>query len=51
MQVQSLQILEQENRSQSEELEKVVKRGEELLEKVQDVLGNIATHMIKSSID
>lgn len=38
LQVQSLQMLEEENRLESEKLEEVVKRGEELLEKIQGVL-------------
>lgn len=50
LQVQSLQMLEEENRLESEKLEDVVKRGEELLEKIQGVLSAIATHMIETRL-
>ncbi|CRK86916.1 CLUMA_CG000737, isoform A [Clunio marinus] len=50
LQVQSLQLLEEENRSESEKLEEVVKRGEEMLEKIQGVLSNIAQHMIETRL-
>lgn len=47
LQVQSLQMLEEENRLEAERLEEVVKKGEELLEKIQAVLSDIAKHMIQ----
>ncbi|CAG9809959.1 unnamed protein product [Chironomus riparius] len=47
LQVQSLQMLEEENRLEAERLEEVVKKGEELLEKIQTVLSDIAKHMIQ----
>lgn len=50
LQVQSLQMLEEENRIESEKLEDVVKRGEEMLEKIQSVLSNIAQHMIETRL-
>lgn len=50
LQVQSLQVLEEENRLESEKLEEVVKNGEELLEKIQAVLSNIAQHMIETRL-
>lgn len=50
LQVQSLQMLEEENRIESEKLEEVVKRGEELLGKIQAVLGDIAQHMIETRL-
>jgi mediator of RNA polymerase II transcription subunit 21 len=50
LQVQSLQMLEEENRSESEKLEEVVKRGEILLQRVQGVLSDIATHMIETGL-
>lgn len=43
-------MLDEENRLESEKLEEVVKRGEELLEKIQVVLGNIASHMIETRL-
>lgn len=43
-------MLEEENRLESEKLEAVVKRGEELLEKIQSVLSDIATHMIETRL-
>lgn len=43
-------MLEEENRMESEKLEEVVRRGELLLEKVQEVLSKIANHMVETSI-
>lgn len=43
-------MLEEENRLESEKLQEVVKSGEELLEKIQGVLSNIATHMIETRL-
>jgi len=40
-------MLEEENRLEAERLEEVVKKGEELLEKIQAVLSDIAKHMIQ----
>lgn len=51
LQVQSLQMLEEENRIESEKLEAEAKRGELLLEKVQEVLSNIATHLIETRLN
>lgn len=50
LQVQSLQMLEEDNRLESEKLETVVKRGEEMLDKIQTVLSDIATHMIETGL-
>lgn len=50
LQVQSLQMLEEDNRLESEKLELAVKRGEEMLEKIQTVLSDIATHMIETGL-
>ncbi len=47
LQVHSLQVLEEENRQESERLEEVVKRGEDLLEKIQAALSEIAKHKIQ----
>ncbi|KAG5672392.1 hypothetical protein PVAND_002523 [Polypedilum vanderplanki] len=46
LQVQSLQQLEEENRLESQRLEEIVKKGEDLLEKIQSVLADIANHQI-----
>lgn len=51
LQVQSLQILENENRKESEGLEEVVKKGEDLLEKIQAALSEIAKHMIDTRLN
>lgn len=51
LQVQSLQMLEEENRIESEKLEAEAKRGEILLEKVQGVLSDIATHLIETRLN
>lgn len=40
-------MLEEENRLEAERLEEVVKKGEELLEKIQAVLSDIAKNMIQ----
>lgn len=50
LQIQSLQILEEENKEQSEKLVEVVKRGEDLLGKIQSALGDIAQHMIETRL-
>lgn len=50
LQVQSLKMLEEENRIESEKLEEVVKRGEELLEKIQLSSRLIAQHMIETRL-
>lgn len=51
LQVQSLQTLENENRKESEGLEEVVKKGEDLLEKIQAALSEIAKHMIDTRLN
>lgn len=51
LQVQSLETLEMENREESKKLEKVVKTGEELLEKIQAALADIAKHMIDTRLN
>lgn len=50
LQAQSLQILELENRNESQKLEDTVKKGEELLEKIQAALSDIAKHMIDTRL-
>jgi len=42
-------VLELENRKESEKLEDVVKKGEELLGKIQAALADIAKHMIDTN--
>lgn len=49
LQVASLQKLEMENREAAEQLEEVVKRGEALLEKVQEALSDIYSSQSGSS--
>lgn len=51
IQGQSLKTLEEENRLESENLENIVKRGEELLGLIQAASSNIAHHMIDTSRD
>lgn len=50
LQIQSLQILEEENKDQSEKLIEVVRNGENLLGKIQAALGDIAQHMIETRL-
>lgn len=42
MQLQSLRMLEAENQEAAERLEAIVRRGQELLEKIQAALSDIA---------
>ena len=48
LQVQSLQLLEEENKIESEKLEEIVKKGEDLLSKIQAVLSDIAKSQMLS---
>jgi hypothetical protein len=43
-------VLEEENRQESERLEEIVKRGEDLLEKIQAALKEIAQHMMIDNV-
>lgn len=43
-------MLEEENKEQSEKLIEVVKRGEDLLGKIQSALSDIAQHMIETRL-
>lgn len=51
LQVQALKRLELENEAASEQLEKVVLKGEMLLEKIQAALSDIAKSQIESKFD
>lgn len=43
-------MLEEENKDQSEKLIEVVRKGEDLLGKIQAALGDIAQHMIETRL-
>lgn len=44
-------MLEEENRVESERLEEVVKKGENLLEKIQQALSEIAKHIVDTRLN